>query len=225
MAEKTEIHPYTWIFMGFFTLVFLVMCGSSDDEPDSPHKVSAETATPAKEPIIEADLSPYTVEAGFARTIEKFGARRDDIQTFRKLAAEKAGSSSGCDVVEMSELSFDKSSTDNLSFFVNCRNGANFRFRESELLSSGPAFSEASKAVNESDAKMMCSDAIKATALHRSSVDISFLTGTATTKHQNGAVTVMMDYSEMSSVGTTVPMMAKCLIPVGQPLEITKSPR
>ncbi|GAA6153888.1 hypothetical protein NBRC116587_33100 [Pseudoteredinibacter isoporae] len=69
----------------------------------------------------------------YPKTVRLYPSRVKEIDKFRKLAAMKAVDSGKCDIAILSELSLTKSTRQRLSFFVDCTNGARFRYWENEL--------------------------------------------------------------------------------------------
>lgn len=103
-------------------------------------------------PIMDGAIFPYPEtkqglrDAGFSKTLRKLGL--ENIKRANKLmpvAAKKAAQNKKCDAVMTADLSLERSSKDNLVFFVWAKNNTKFYFTEAELMEDGPVLSEQEK--------------------------------------------------------------------------------
>ncbi len=110
------------------------------------------TESPYEAPIMDGAIYTYPEtkqglqEAGFSKTLKKLGL--DNIKKANKLmpvAAKKAAQNKKCDAVMTVDLSLERSTKDNLIFFVWAQNYTKFYFSEAELMAAGPALSEQEK--------------------------------------------------------------------------------
>jgi hypothetical protein len=172
-------------------------------------------------------LEPYTREGGYSKTLNKFGTRISELEKYRKIAAYAAIDSGKCDKVYASDIS-DRSTLDNLQFFVDCDNDQRFRFTEAELKrKGGVAKSEEEKAWSKSNATAECQTMVKANARFPSTVDFHWFTGTSSFKAQmTGNVVVSINFDAKNSLGNELSYTARCVFqPSIAKGEITIVPR
>ena len=161
-------------------------------------------------------LDPYTKE-GYPRTVAKYGTRLDEVETFRRQAAEMSIDSGKCDFVEMVELSDKKSTLQHLEFWVDCRNGQRIYLDENQLTSGANVRTEADKAWSESTATAACKQGIKDRALLPSEVTFHEILGTTFVEApRTHNVVVTMDFEAINAFGTELKYTAKCHFAPGE---------
>lgn len=169
-----------------------------------------------KSKIAKAALDPYTKES-YPKTIKQFGPRLKEIEHFRATLAEKAIESGKCDYVYMSELSNDRSTLDNLVFWVDCRNGERIYMTEEQLKAGDTAMTEKERAWDKTEAAQACRQGIIDRALLPSKVDIHTILGTSVYESDiTHNVVVSMDFDAMNALGVELPYTAKCYFEPGR---------
>lgn len=208
------------IFSDYNNRVERVKNGNSavmNNTASSSTKGSAKAAKkkPVKGRIAKYALTPYTKE-GFPKTFAKYGSRMQEIEKFRKQAAQLAANSGRCYLVEASELSTTKSSLNNLVFFVDCKNGQRFYMNENDIKHKKKAVSQAEKAWGRAEAIDMCRKMILNEVAHPETADIHTIAGSI---YQLADVTknaiVYIDFEAKNSFGVEDAYTAKCIFPPG----------
>ena len=178
-------------------------------------QVNVKQSNDSQAEIPDYVLSPYTADQ-YPKLFAAFGSRIDDVQRLRRAAAEKAAASPTCDRVEVVELSQERSSLSDLSYFVDCANTTRFRFSETELASAGPAASESQKAWGEAEARRACEELIRQSASIPTSVKVHSFLGTSVYKAPStGNVVVTSDFDAKNAFGTEIGYRAKCYFKPG----------
>jgi len=100
-----------------------------EDPPEAPHRAA----------INPAALTPYSEDQA-PQLISRFSSRLDEVEAFRKLAAEAAAANPDCQLISMVEVA-STSSNDELRFWVECSdiNGDPVRYNFSEADLKPPA--------------------------------------------------------------------------------------
>ncbi|MBQ6705366.1 MAG: zinc ribbon domain-containing protein [Opitutales bacterium] len=138
-----------------------------------------EPEKPYEAPILKGAiwLYPETEEElkakGYSKTLQKFGL--EGIKKINKLipiAAQKAAKSKKCDAVAVASLSSNRSSKDNLVFYVDAKNSTRFYFSEVELMDDSPVMSIQEKlAPLLSRHELLAEEVIKSQLKHPSTYD------------------------------------------------------
>ncbi|MEQ1558426.1 MAG: hypothetical protein ABL933_05725 [Methyloglobulus sp.] len=161
-------------------------------------------------------LSPYRKEA-YPKLFAEFGSRINEIENFKKKAAEMALDSGKCDFVEYVDMSIENSTLEHLKFWVDCSNKQRIRLDENQLKSSGKVLTEAEKSWSEADALSTCQNAIKNNASFPSVVDMHSLTGTSVRKADiTNYVIVNIDFDAKNGLGMELPYKAECVFAPGE---------
>jgi hypothetical protein len=159
--------------------------------------------------IDPSGLSPYTTK-GYPKTVEKYKARLNEVEYFRRRTAEMVLDSGKCKFIEYVELS-TKSALNNLKFFADCRNGQRVYLNEIEITKGEKVLTQADKSWGEQAARKACIDAIKSSAMLPSELDIHHFTGTsvykAPTTHN---VVVTINFDAKNLLGAEIPHTATC---------------
>ncbi len=103
-------------------------------------------------------------------------------------------------------------------YFVNC-GGFNVYFKLSDISANKPI--KQPKPYNAGRARRACVNAIRSRALHPSSVDIHWVTGSATKVHNNGRLTIIQAFDAKNMLGVELSYTARCLFDPDGDFEIT----
>lgn len=190
----------------------------------------AATSPPPAEPRSTPELTPDQMKA---RTSEYVfspydrgnypklyalldGDPTDRIQQVREEASRRALASGRCDYVELAEVSNQRTTKDNISVFVDCRNAERFNVSESDIRSHAAATANSDRTVSRGDAITACVNAAKSMASFPSLFDPHVWTGSTYQTYKTlGTARVMLDFDAQNALGVKLPYTANCLFSPG----------
>lgn len=182
-------------------------------------KASAPKAKPHKAEISSYALTPYTPDQ-YPKTFAKFGSRMDELEAYRRKAAETAARNPQCKQVDGSELSSIKSTLNNMQFFVDCNMDSKmvrFRFTESELDNQVAAVSESEKAFTKEQSGELCKELIRKSVNHPSTLGINGWDYGYKKFEPVGNTAVWMDFKAKNGFGLELKYTAECKFQPGNP--------
>jgi hypothetical protein len=182
------------------------------------HKASGER-------IAEYAIIPYT-EKTYPKLVAKYKSRLQEIEKYRRKAAEMALDSGKCDCVEVVELSDSKSTLNHLVFWVDCRNHERIYLNEDQIDKGSRVLTQTEKSWTEKEAVAACRAAIKARSLIPNMVDFHEILGTSFQKAPTtGNAIVKMDFEASNALGVKIPYTAICHFEPGEVGQIDIKPR
>ena len=190
---------------------------------DKEHKPRPDPVDP------ETKMSPSVFEAYdkkyFPKLAEKLGASWSRIQSVREAAARHVASSEKCDYVEIAEVS-DRSSSEDIVIFVDCRNRQRMYVSESSLAAGVTGGFQSEKTVSRSHAVQACSDAAKSMTTYPELADMHTWLGSAfSADTTTGNAQVWLDFDAKNAFGVASRFTAHCIFPADGRPEIQVLPK
>lgn len=162
-------------------------------------------------------ISPYAIikytSKSYPKLVQQYKSRLDEIEKYKVKAAEMALDSGKCDFVEVSDLSTNKSSLNNLIFWVDCKNQQRFYLTENEIKSKNNTkiSTQSEKAIPQQKAVEFCQNEIKRSTLIPSDLDIHTFFGTSYYKAPiTSNVVVEINFDVKNAFDKTIKYKAKC---------------
>lgn len=189
----------------------------------------AALAKPPEDPRKRIDagvFDPYT-KSDYPKLAAKLKQDWDRVQPLREAAAIKALENPRCQQVDMSEVSVDRSTRENLFAFVYCNNGKErLNFTEADVKGDAVPLTNSQKAIDRVAAITACTTAAKAETLYPSLADMHTWSGASFQTYEPlGSARVLLDFEATNALGEKLPYRANCLFPVDQPPELTITAR
>ena len=161
-------------------------------------------------------LTPYD-RANFSSYFKKFGSRMKDIEKYRAIAAKKAASNKQCALVKYAEVSRDKSTKNNLLFWVDCEKPSGgypykrFNFTEADLNNPDSlVISNSDRALTETQSLDACEQLIKSKANYPSTVKVNRFTATYKMFEHFGNTRTIMNFKSKNAFGLELKFTAYC---------------
>lgn len=215
---------------GVLTALVAVATLTACQPSAQPDIVAPVIPEPANAPETELELTPEQIKA---RTSEYVfspydrgnypklyallgGEPTDRIQRVREEASRRALASGRCDYVELAEVSNQRTTKDNISVFVDCRNSERFNVSESDVRADVAASANSDRTVSRGDAITACVNAAKSMATFPSLFDPHVWTGSTYQTYKTlGTARVMLDFDAQNALGVNLPYTANCLFSPG----------
>ena len=161
-------------------------------------------------------LTPYD-RANYPSYFKKFGSRMKDIEKYRGIAAKKAASNKQCALVKYAEVSRDKSTKNNLLFWVDCEKPSGgypykrFNFTEADLNNPDSlVISNSDRALTETQSLDACEQLIKSKANYPSTVKVNRFTATYKMFEHLGNTRTIMNFKSKNAFGLELKFTAYC---------------
>ena len=212
------------VILGF--VVLALVAPFVDKRGDAP----ASAASPSRTADPRTKVSPYVFEAddkaNFPKLARKLGSSWFRLQSVREAAAVHVATSGKCDYVEVAEAS-DRSTSEDIVIFVDCRNGQRMYVSESSLGTGQAGQFQSEKTISRAAAIKACSESAKSMTTHPELADMHIWSGSSfSTNKTTGNAQVLLDFDAKSSFGVEGKFTARCIFPAdGKPLEIKILPR
>jgi len=210
----------------------LASCGQSPVPSEQQGPVaSAAVPQPQSAALDPAKLmSEYVHERydkrDYPKLARKIGSAWTRIQPLREAAALKAIGSGRCDFVELVEVSNERSSKEQLTVFVDCRNHERFYVTETDVVSDHKVVAQSEKTVSRGRAIAACAQAARERALFPSLVDAHTWSGATFQADQTtGGARVTLEFEATNALGNELPYLAVCVFPADRPAEISVTTR
>lgn len=222
---------------GLALAILLAGCGKPpvedlSDSQEAAEPVAApapsEVATPKTDPRTRID--PYVFEpyakSGYPKLAAKLGRSWSRIQALREAAAVKAIETNNCDHVELAEVSDARTTRENITVFVDCRNRERFYVSEADVAASSNPVAQSARTVGRSQAIEACAEAARRAATYPSLVDAHTWAGASfTSDRTTGGARVLLDFEATNAFGDELPYRANCLFPTDAAPELSITAR
>lgn len=180
-------------------------------DPKGYEKWRSETAS---KKIAEYAYAPYE-KAGYPKTFAKWGPSAvKKINALRKEAAFLVALDPKCNMVEVSELSDERSTPkDKIVIFVDCRNNQRFYLTEEQIKAGADPVSknETTALISDERAIEACESQIRAALQYPSSYSRSLL-GVSVFRSNYGNIAVTIEFDAKNGLGMEVPQIARCVV-------------
>lgn len=165
----------------------------------------------------EVDPNSYApmTQRGYPKTYAEWGEKWVSlINSMRKTAAQITSTNPSCDVVDISELSSNRSTAKkHVVIFVDCRNGQRFYYSQDELKSPRiikPSVQQGTAEISDETLISACELAVRGALRFPSSLDKSWFT-TDVYRAPTGNVVVTFDFKALNGFGAALPHRARCV--------------
>ncbi|GGD45832.1 hypothetical protein [Pseudoxanthomonas indica] len=212
-----------------FAVLLIAFGVAGCSEPASPERKAEATrkATTESKPrdprkaISEYVFEPYD-KREYPKLSKKLGSAWPRIQPLREAAALRFVKSGRCDFVELAEVSESRSTKQNITVFVDCRNRERLYVSEDDLNENRALSPQSDRVISQSVAIDACADAAKSRATFPSLVNAHTWAGARFSSDKTtGGARVLLDFEATNALGVELPYTANCTFPVGGPAEIT----